>query len=263
MCAWKRGLLAVALGFLACCTLTTGGPARAGLPERPAARQATAAATPKGFLLKTIKQGDEEYRYVVYVPANYEESKPWPAIIFLNGAGECGRDGLKAVAVGLGPAVMLDPDHWPFLVLIPQKPDVDSTWAAHDALVMAMLDATKREYKVDTTRLYLTGLSQGGFGTWAIAIKHPDLFAAIAPICGGGNAADAAALKDVPVWAFHGDADTVVPHALSEEMVEAVKKAGGDATLTLFPGVGHNSWDRAYRESQLYDWLLKHKRAAK
>ncbi len=128
---------------------------------------------------------------------------------------------------------------------------------------MAMLDATKRDYNVDTTRLYLTGLSQGGYGTWAIGARHPDLFAAIAPICGGGNTSDAAAYKNLPVWAFHGDADPVVPPKNSQEMVDAVKAAGGDAKLTLYPGVGHDSWDKAYREAGLYDWFLKYRRESK
>ncbi len=259
-----RGLaIAMAALGLFCSGSTVRAAEPAAKPAANAAAQQETKAVPTGFLLKTIKQGDQETRYVLYVPPDYDAAKAWPTILFLHGAGECGHDGFKPVAVGIGSAVMLDSEHWPFLILIPQKPDVRDSWAQHDALLMAMLDATKRDYNVDTTRLYLTGLSQGGYGTWAIGARHPDLFAAIAPICGGGNTSDAAAYKNLPVWAFHGDADPVVPPKNSQEMVDAVKAAGGDAKLTLYPGVGHDSWDKAYREAGLYDWFLKYRRESK
>lgn len=232
-------------------------------PARAQNTQSAAAPASKGFLLQTIRHNEKEYRYVLYVPPDYDPARPWPAILFLHGAGECGHDGLKSVAVGLGPALMLGSQHWPFLVLIPQKPAVAETWAQHDGLLMAMLDLVKKGYNVDAGRLYLTGLSQGGYGTWAIGAMHPDLFAAIAPVCGGGKPDTASALKNMPIWAFHGEDDKTVPPGRSEEMVKAVKEAGGDATLTIYPGVGHNSWDKAYRDEKLYDWFLKHRREQK
>jgi predicted peptidase len=217
----------------------------------------------KGFLLKSLQRGEETFRYVLYVPAAYDGTKPWPTILFLHGAGECGSDGLKQVGEGIGAAIMAHAERWPFLVLMPQKPLVAIPWAHYDPELQEILAVTRRDYRVDENRIYLTGLSQGGFGTWALGAKHPDLFAAIAPICGGGNAATASALKTMPIWAFHGDADDTVKPELSREMVEAVKSAGGDATLTLYTGVGHNSWDKAYGESGLWDWLLKYSREAK
>lgn len=223
-------------------------------------KRASSTQSPKGFLLKTIEHGGQQYRYVLYVPEDYDATKPYPTIIFLNGAGECGRDGLKQAAVGIGPAIMLDVDKWRFLVLIPQKPDIKDRWEDDDKLVLAMLDVTKKTYKVDADRLYLTGLSQGGHGTWAIGAKHPDLFAAIAPVCGWGDVNTAAALKNTPIWAFHGEADMTVPVKGSIEMVEAARAAGGDAKITTYPGVGHNSWDNAYREAGLADWFLLHTR---
>ncbi len=228
-------------------------------PRAPkAAFRGEAAALSTGFLTKTIKQGGEEYKYVVYVPADYDGSKPYPTIVFLNGAGECGRDGLKHVATGLGPAIMKDASKWPFLVLFPQKPTVRSNWEDHDALVMAMLDKTKAEYKVDTSRLYLTGLSQGGHGTWTIGAKHPDMFAALAPVCGWSDTSTASTLKPLPIWCFHGEADPTVKVEKSHEMVDAVKAAGGDVKLTTYPGVGHNSWDNAYGKEDLGAWFLQH-----
>src|SRR5579884_1658650 len=134
----------------------------------------------KGFLLKTLSQDGVEYRYVVYVPAEYDDDKPWPAILFLHGAGECGRDGLKQVGVGIGPAIMAHPERWPYIVILPQKPERIEPWTHYDSAIMAMLDQTKKDYRVDPARLYLTGLSQGGFGTWAFAAKYPERFAAIA-----------------------------------------------------------------------------------
>jgi predicted peptidase len=131
---------------------------------------------------------------------------------------------------------------------------------AHEELLLAILEAARKEYSIDETRLYLTGLSMGGFGTWRLGAKHPKLFAALAPICGGGDPSEAAALKDLPIWAFHGDQDKAVPHALSVRMVEAVKAAGGTPKLTIYPGVGHNSWDKAYREENLAEWFLQHRR---
>lgn len=224
---------------------------------------AQAAARESGFILKTLRWSGRDARYVVFVPPGYTGSKTWPAIIFLNGAGECGTDGLKHTAVGLGSAIQWKVEEWPFLVIFPQKPTVESRWADHDGMVMAMLEATQREYKVDAQRVYLTGLSQGGYGTWDLAAKHPDLFAAIAPICGGGDPGRAGVLARMPIWCFHGDADTAVPLRASVEMVDAVKAAGGSPKLTVYPGVGHNSWDKAYREEKLADWFLQHSRATK
>ncbi len=220
-----------------------------------------ASALQTGFLLKTVQREGKPYRYVIYVPADYDPQKAYPTIIFLNGAGECGLDGFKQVAQGIGTAVMFDTEHWPFLIMFPQKPSIGETWLQNDDLILAELKAVKNDYRVDEDRLYLTGLSQGGYGTWAIAAKYPDMFAAIVPICGGGDKEMVKTLKSLPVWAFHGAADTTVPPVLSESMVQYLKEAGGDAKLTLYPGVGHNSWDNAYRKEKLYDWFLSHKRA--
>ena len=154
---------------------------------------------PTGFLTKTVKASGIEVKYVVHVPPSYQPHTPMPTIIFLNGSGECGTDGLLQIACGLGPAVMRHVDKWPFIVIFPQKQVEPDKWAEEDPMVMAILQKTQREYNVEQTRLYLTGLSQGGFGTWAIAALHPDLFAAIAPICGGGTEeAGQGAVADIP-----------------------------------------------------------------
>lgn len=213
--------------------------------------------TETGFLNRMVTVGAETRRYVVSVPEDYTADKPWPMILFLHGAGERGADGLKQLAVGLGTAVMVNRAAWPFVILFPQCP-IGEHWIAQEETLLAMMRQTADEYAIDPARVYLTGLSMGGFGTWAFGAKHADLFAAFAPICGGGDPATAGAFAGKPIWAFHGDGDTVVPPERSMTMVDAVKAAGADVTLTMLPGVGHNSWDAAYREHDLAEWLLAH-----
>lgn len=217
-----------------------------------------------GFLHKTISHQGVARRYVVYVPASYDPNQPTPTILFLHGLGETGTDGWRQVAIGLGSAILLNAEKWNFLVIFPQRPpdnvSVPGAWLAQEELLLAILERTAREYNVDSTRLYLTGLSMGGFGTWGLAARHPRKFAAIAPICGGGDPATASALRELPIWCFHGEQDTVVPVARSQQMIDAVKAAGGTPKFTIFPGVGHNSWDRAYREEKLWEWFLQFRR---
>lgn len=233
--------------------------------------------TSRGFLFQEWKQGDTTYKYAVYVPRNYTPDKAWPLIMFLHGAGESGTDGAKQIVQGIGSAMLWNIEAWPFIVLFPQKPDVPSQWEQHDAFVMGILDKARKDYKVDGSRLYLTGLSQGGHGTWVLGSRHADVWAAMAPICGygamlwnrenqpktvftGEPSELAGPLKKMPIWAFHGEADPVVPVKATQDLVEAVRAVGGAPKLTTYPGVDHNSWDKAYREEKLFDWFLSHKK---
>ena len=127
-------------------------------------------------------------------------------------------------------------------------------------MLNALLDEIIEKYNVDTDRVYLTGLSMGGFGSWALGCRNPERFAAIAPICGGGQPYVAGKLKDVPVWAFHGAKDPAVPIIMSEVMVRAINRAGGNAKLTTYPNAGHDSWTATYTNQELYDWFLSHKK---
>ena len=210
----------------------------------------------KGFIARTMTIGTREIRYVVYVPTAYDPAKPNPAIIFLNGMGECGRDGWRQ-CFHFGNAIMLDTEKWPFIVVFPQKQSKESFWEDEEIVMMTAFEQTKNEYNLDLSRIYLTGLSQGGHGTWAIAAKHPDMFAAIAPVCGWGDEKIAAKLAKMPVWAFHGDADQAVNVDRSRDMKKWVEAAGGEVKLTIYPGVGHNSWDKAYRDENLGEWFLR------
>jgi len=220
-----------------------------------------------GFVNKTFKNADGTTSpYVVFVPKDYDGKKEYPVILFLHGAGEtkqpdAKKDGKKPVEVGIGPAIKKREKTFPFIVVIPRAEGFG--WGATTAnakRALAMLDEVMKEYKVDPKRQYLTGLSMGGMGTWSVAMAHPDRFAAIVPICGRGDTKQAAKIKDLPCWDFHGDADTAVNVSGSRDMIAAIKKAGGDPKYTEYPGVGHNSWDKAYGTDELYTWLLEQKK---
>jgi predicted peptidase len=212
-----------------------------------------------GFLDRVHQDADgKEAKYVLFVPQDYEGSKPSPLILFLHGSGESGTDGKKQAEVGLGKAIRKRAKDFPFLVIFPQSQK--RTWraAAPDAQrALDILAAVQKEYKVDAKRIYLTGLSMGGFGTWSLAAKYPERWAAIVPICGGGNPQDAPAIKHIPCWCFHGDADKAVSVARSRQMITALKEAGGSPEYNEYAGVGHNSWDKAYGTPELYEWLLQ------
>lgn len=214
-----------------------------------------------GFLFNSLTVNGEDRRYAVYVPRDYTPDKEWPVIVFLNGRGECGTDGQKQIAVGLATAVMLDAKSWPFIVVFPQKPDYNSDWSSHEGLVLGALDKTLEEYSTDKSRVYLTGLSQGGRGTWEIGAKHADRFAAIAPICGWGDPATLAlALAKMPCWAFHGEKDRAVPVSGTKNLVAALEKINAPVKMTIYPEADHNSWDQAYRTEKMGEWFLTHKK---
>lgn len=221
-----------------------------------------AAETTTGFVSKTFTNPDGSTSpYVVFVPRNYDSSKPTPVILFLHGAGETKGGKKQPVEVGIGPAIRKREKTFPFIVVIPQSEN--RTWRAgsDDAKrALAILDLTMKEYNGDPKRVYLTGLSMGGFGTWSLAAAEPNRWAAIVPICGAGDPSTAETIKHIPCWAFHGDKDTAVKVEGSRTMIEALKKAGGQPKYTEYPGVGHNSWDNAYGTDELYDWLLQQQR---
>lgn len=207
------------------------------------------------------------YRYRLLVP---EKSGPRPLILFLHGAGERGED--NRVQLAYLPEIMARPEmrsKFPAYVLAPQCPPGRSwsrrTWAAEvppippDALP-AMVDDIADRHPVDRKRLYLTGLSMGGFGTWELAARMPETWAAIVPICGGGDPGTAARVKDISIWAFHGAEDEVVPPEKSQEMIEAVRRAGGRPRYSELAGVGHDSWTPAYGDPALLEWLFSQKR---
>jgi len=197
--------------------------------------------------------------YLLFLPQGYRESKQrWPLMLFLHGAGESGTNLAKVKVHGPPKIVETKPD-FPFILVSPQS----SGRGWNSDTLNALLDDIIRKYRVDKHRIYLTGLSMGGYGTWALAAEHPEKFAAIAPICGGGNPAEAKKLASVPIWVFHGAKDPVVPVQRSREMVEAVKAAGGDVTYTEYPEAKHDCWTETYDNPELYRWLLAHRKGVK
>ena len=201
-------------------------------------------------------------KYLLYLPKGYGEKKDqkWPLILFLHGAGERGDD-LNLVKKHGPPKLVDQGREFPFLVVSPQCP-TSSWWPEQIDALIALLDEVQSKYAIDADRVYVTGLSMGGFGTWSLATRYPERFAAIAPICGGGDRYLAGRLKNVPVWAFHGAKDPTVPVQASKDMVEALRKAGGDVQLTIYPEAQHDSWTETYNNPKLYEWFLSHRRNA-
>jgi predicted peptidase len=201
--------------------------------------------------------GGKAMPYLLYLPKDYEASRTnWPVMLFLHGRGE--SDGPLSLVKKWGPPRMLQlGEHLPYIVVSPQCPREDS-WnrPTQQALLLKLLETVSKNYRVDKKRIYLTGLSMGGHGSWRLAADHPELFAAVVPICGGGDPRDAGKLKDLPIWVFHGTEDTAVPLKRSRDMVDAITEAGGaKIRFTTLEHVGHNSWEAAYFSPDLYQWL--------
>lgn len=196
--------------------------------------------------------------YLLWLPAAYktEKDKTYPILIFLHGSGERG-DSLALVKMHGPPSFVESRPDFPFITVSPQCP-VGTWWNTGD--LQYMLEQLLAKYRIDRSRIYLSGLSMGGFGTWAWASQYPDQFAAIVPVCGGGDIQFADKLKNTPVWAFHGESDPVVTVKRTIEMTEAVNAAGGSARMTIYPGIGHDSWVKAYQEEELYRWMLEQRR---
>lgn len=199
-------------------------------------------------------------RYLVHLPDDYDADpdRHWPLVLFLHGAGERGSD-LESAALH-GPPKLADAgQEFPFVLVTPQCPE-SSQWVTELSTLSGLLDEVVAKHRIDPARISVTGLSMGGYGTWSLAVRYPDRFAAIAPICGGLWLQSAAPIRSLPVCAFHGDADDVVPIAATEQIVSELRSLGADVQFTRYPGVGHDSWTETYENPEFYDWLLSHRR---
>ena len=240
-----------------------------------------AAAQETGFLDRTVGLAGKRVRYQVYVPFDYTRSRDWPVILFLHGAGERGTDGLRQTEVGLGAAIRRSRDRFPAIVVMPQAPP-ESIWRGRVAeMSLAALDQTTKEFRVDRSRIFLVGLSMGGYGAWTLGLKHPEKFAAIVAVCGGIlppshlTALDvglretdpygelAGRLGGTPVWLFHGAQDSVVPVEESRRIHKAFHQAGFRINYTEYPHLGHESWDAAFSDALLWDWLFRQRKSEK
>ncbi len=202
--------------------------------------------------------------YLLYLPPGYtaQSTNQWPMILFLHGIGERGTNAWMVARHGVSKEVGRQ-TNFPFIVVSPQCPK-GQAW--HGDQLLALLDTVESHYAVDTNRVYLTGLSMGGFGTWDLGLSHPERFAALAPVCGGGNTltprmADRNVLTNLAVWAFHGAKDPTVAPDESERMVKWLEKLGvREVKFTEYPEDQHDCWTQTYANPELYQWFLKHSR---
>jgi predicted peptidase len=224
-----RNMFRIVLTFLSCTLLATGAVAQA-------AETAPVDAAKPAHQLELTTMVQSQIHYLLFLPKSYSaKGEPAPLILFLHGSGERGSD-LNLVKKWGPPAIVESNPDFPFMVLSPQVPE--GGWWQREQL-KAMIDDVTARYNVDRHRIYITGLSMGGFGTWEMIMAYPHLFAAAAPICGGGVPLFVRSIKDMPVWAFHGKKDEAVPEEQSANMVAALKEAGGDVKYTVLPDGGH------------------------
>lgn len=195
----------------------------------------------------------------VHYPAGRMPSTGWPVVLFLHGAGERGTDGTRQTAVGIGPALTRLSWRYPAIVVMPQCPQGVQWSPPVLEGAMAALDAVLGSARADERRVYLSGISMGGFGAFALAARFPARFAAIVPVCGWGDPATMSRpLARMPMWVFHGAEDDIVPVTYSREMVAAIRAAGNERVLyTEYRNVGHDSWDMAFADPELPRWLLR------
>lgn len=265
-----RGLLAtgfLAAGFVACAGGPRGEEPGAEAPARSPVRPSAAGRQSEEAFESPIASRVAA-RYLLFLPEEYgaDKARRWPLILFLHGAGERGED--LSLVKRHGPPKLVEGDpSFPFVVVSPQCP-ADETWS--DEVLVALLDHVLAEVRVDPRRVYLTGLSMGGFGAWSLAQHAPERFAAVVPICGGGSFERALlygdsprgrALRKLPFRAIHGARDPVVPLAESQRMVDALRTLGCLVELSVDPEAGHDSWSKAYADPLLYAWLLAHSRS--
>ena len=196
------------------------------------------------------------FRYAQYLPKDIDNTKKYPLVLFLHGAGERGDDLAGATRHGYMKYVREEGREYPFICIAPQCPD-KKYWGCYTESLLAFLDYLADTLPVDEKRVYMTGFSMGGMGTFMLAMADPGRFAAIAPVCGSGIPWNGGILKDMPVLMYHGDCDSILPITESVNMLTAINRRGGNAQLKICYGVGHNAWDYAYTDDTLIDWMLE------
>ncbi len=242
------------LSYMALCgavMLALGGVGQASDAAPSTAPQA-------GAQVAVAPVADGGYHFQLFLPRSYraDGQESYPLLIFLHGSGERGDD-INAVKVHGPPKIADQNPDFPFILISPQLP-AEEDWDL--AKLDAIVDQVSATYAVDPSRVYLTGLSLGGIAAWRWAAEEPKRFAAVAPVAGDGDPATACAIKDIPIWAFHGDRDDVVVPEGSFFMQRAIRACGGSARLTIYPNWGHNAWDPAYDDPALYYWMLSQRR---
>ncbi len=248
--------------FILCALLLS--PLRAEKPE-------------EAFETHTFQDGDFALNYRIYIPPDLKPGEKIPLVLFFHGAGERGDNNIRQLHHAIpGLFSFVKKNAIPAIIVAPQCPSgmqwVDVPWGGlshtmppkpskpmHAA--MALLQDCLKSLPVDDSRIYVCGISMGGFGTWDIVQREPETFAAALPVCGGGDTAEAPKLKELPIWTFHGDQDQTVKTSRSRDMIEAVKAGGGNPKYTEYPGVGHNSWTQTFANAEVLQWLFTQKKA--
>ena len=213
-----------------------------------------------GFVDKQLRTSDGDKKYVVFTPFNYSPTKRMPLLVFLNGYGESGRDNLKHLSVGLGPALKDRASDFPFVVLFVQTPGKWSANGEETRTLLAAMDRTISEYNLDPTRVVLTGMSTGGEGVWRVGAAHQQRFAALVPVCGWSASDTVDQLTNIPIWAFHCSGDPLIFSGNTSSMVSAINKKGGKAKYTSYGALAHDAWTRTYSDPDVYAWMLQQRK---
>ena len=232
---------------LFCCILLISLPCDAQSAHRQVAKR-----------LALTNGEQNEMQYLLYLPPAYDTNEEkWPLLLFLHGAGERGDD-LELVKVHGPPKMIAQRRDFPFVVISPQCPK--DVWWSIEAL-HALINEIIETHHIDKSRIYVTGLSMGGYGSWGLAYTYPEMFAAVAPICGGGDPEKAPLMKGIPTWVFHGARDDIVPLVRSQEMVDALEDVGGRVRFTVYPEAGHvGAWVNAYDDPEFWEWMEKQRK---
>ncbi len=247
------------------------------------AKSAADSVVPGALNARIVQVDGIDYPVQIFVPKNYRQENVYPLVLFLHGSGERGNDGLKQAQVGLGPYVLSRAEDFPAFVVMPQSPEGSSWNGVVAKAALAALDLAGAEFSIDPDRVYLTGMSRGGYGVWALAVMAPDRFAALVPVCGGvepiagrehanmtveavGGAFDpyrslAKKIGATPVWIFHGALDDAVPLSGSRQMFAVLHGIGADVRYSELEDTNHNAWDPAYQSAELWDWLFAQRRS--
>lgn len=250
-----RALLAIAVLAAGACGCINADPAKRLGSSMPAGT---------GFVVREVRTDAGVRKYSIFLPREYKPGTNMPAIVFLHGIGEAGNDGRKSTTVGIGPAIARRNGEFPFIVIFPQA-GWDWTSESAGELVLAVLHDAESHYSIDTDRVTLTGMSSGGKGTWALGARYPQTWNALVPMGGYAyeQAVPALVAARMPIWALHNSGDFIVPVGSTRTMIKQLKAAGLDARYTEFSATGHNCWDAAYDQGELFVWLQEQRASSR
>jgi predicted peptidase len=222
-----------------------------------------------GFVARYYREAQDTIPYRLFIPKNYDKSKTYPLVLWLHGANSSGSDNVRQITGDSTVAARFwtkpeSQSKYPAFVFAPQCPTSMHCWDSSNTkepggpllFVLKILDTLKKEFSIDSRRIYVAGQSMGGYGTWDLVTKRPDLFAAAVPLCGGGSTALAPNAAKVAIWAFHGAVDETVSVNESRNMITAIRKAGGSPKYTEYRDVDHDVWNSAFLEPDLLDWVF-------